>query len=123
MLRSLKVGKEPNVQNGKEHGAQPCSNYIHRTPHLCQCSTRCSNYNHRTPHLCQCSTRCSNNNHRTPVSINTAQGWASVLFKRTQRSRVHLRSFQKNKTFSRSFALFIKRTLRSLVLCVLLHSL
>ena len=62
------------------------------------------------------------------------QGWAYVLFKRTQHSCVLLRSFQKNATFSRSFAFFIKRTLRSLrsftffikersVLCVLLRSL
>ena len=83
---------------------------------------------------------------------STKQGWASVLFKRMQRSRILLHSFQKNETFWRSFAFFIKRLLRSLrsffyvlykrtlrslrslrsftlfikergVLCVLLHSL
>ena len=68
------------------------------------------------------------------VPLSYAQGWASVLFKRAQRSRVLLRSFQKNETFTRSFTFFIKRTLRSLrsfmffikescVLCVLLRSL
>ena len=78
-------------------------------------------------------------------SARLSQGWAYVLFKRMQRSCVLLRSFQKNATFSRSFAFFIKRALLSLryftffikrtlrsfkffmkecgVLCVLLHSL
>ena len=42
--------------------------------------------------------------------------WACVLFKRTKRSCVLLRSFQKNETFLCSFAFFIKRTLRSLLL-------
>ena len=62
------------------------------------------------------------------------QGWAYILFKRTQRSCFLLRSFQKNAAFSRSFAFFIKRTPHSLhsfmffikercVLCVLLRSL
>ena len=44
------------------------------------------------------------------------KGWACILFKRTQRSRILLRSFQKNETFLCSFAFFIKRTLRSLLL-------
>ena len=39
---------------------------------------------------------------------------ASILFKRMQRSRVLLCSFQKNETFLRSFAFFIKRTKRFL---------
>ena len=62
------------------------------------------------------------------------QGWASVLFKRTQCCCILLRSFQKNEMFLHSFAFFIKRTLRSLhfytffikeryILCVLLCSL
>ena len=60
--------------------------------------------------------------------------WACVFFKRMQRSCVLLRTLEKNAMFSRSFAFFIKRTLRSLhsftffikepgVLCVLLRSL
>ena len=65
------------------------------------------------------------------VPLSYAQGWASVLFKRAQRSRVLLRSFQKNEKFSRSVAFFIKRTLRSLrsfmffikERCILLRSL
>ena len=59
---------------------------------------------------------------------------ASILFKRMQRSRVLLCSFQKNETFLRSFAFFIKRTKRFLrsftffikepcVLCTFLRSL
>ena len=63
-----------------------------------------------------------------------SQGWASVLFKRTQRSRFLLLYFQKNEMFLRSFAFFIKRTLDSLrsftfvikercVLCVHIRSL
>ena len=66
--------------------------------------------------------------------LSREQGWAYILFKRTQRSCILLRSFQKNAAFSRSFAFFIKRTPRSLhsfmffikercVLCVLLRSL
>ena len=42
------------------------------------------------------------------------QGWANVLFKRTQCSCILLRSFQKNTLFSHSFVFFIKRMLRSL---------
>ena len=68
------------------------------------------------------------------IWVTWLQGWAYVLFKRTQRSFVLLHSFQKNETFSHSFAFFIKRMKRSLrsfmffikecsVLCVLLHSL
>ena len=70
--------------------------------------------------------------------MGSNQGWACVFFKRTQRSCILLRSFQKNEMFSRSFAFFIKRTLHSsssslrsftffikerCFLCVLLHSL
>ena len=62
------------------------------------------------------------------------QGWAYALFKRTQRSCILLRSFQKKATFFRSFAFFIKRMLRYLrsfmffikernFLCILLRSL
>ena len=47
------------------------------------------------------------------VSYN--QGWASVLFKRMQHSRVLLCSFQKNETFSAFFYVFYKRTRRSLL--------
>ena len=68
------------------------------------------------------------------LSVQCSQGWAYVLFKRTQCSCVLLHSFQKNEAFLRSFAFFIKRTERSLrsftffikvcgVLCVLLRSL
>ena len=48
--------------------------------------------------------------------MQNTQGWAmaSVLFKRTQRSHILLRSSQKNETFLRSLAFFIKRMLRSL---------
>ena len=67
-------------------------------------------------------------------SERNCQGWAYVLFKITQRSCVLLHSFQNNEQFSRSFAIFIKRTKHSLrsftfiikergVLCVLLCSL
>ena len=75
-----------------------------------------------------------------------SQGWASVLFKRTQRSHILLRSFKrtkrsrvcilykKNAAFFVFFYILYKRTLRSLrsftffikersVVCILLHSL
>ena len=68
------------------------------------------------------------------VACGLVQGWANVLFKRMQCSCVLLSYFQKNATFSCSFAFFIKRMMRSLhsftffrkescVLCVLLRSL
>ena len=68
------------------------------------------------------------------IWVTWLQGWAYVLFKRTQRSFVLLHSFQKNETFLRSFEFFIKRMKRSLrsfmffikecsILCVLLSSL
>ena len=47
-------------------------------------------------------------------SLWDKQGWAHVLFKRTQRSCVLLHSFQNNETFSRSFAFYLKRTKHSL---------
>ena len=42
------------------------------------------------------------------------QGWASVLFKRTFRSRVHFRSVQKNVLFSTFISVQCKRTFPSL---------
>ena len=62
------------------------------------------------------------------------QGWASVLFKRTQRSWVLFHSLYKNTAFFAFFFVLYKRMRRSLhsftffkkervVLCVLLHSL
>ena len=53
--------------------------------------------------------------------VTYSQGWASVLFKRTQRSHVLLRSFQKIKMFSAFFYILYER--RRGILCVLLRSL
>ena len=38
--------------------------------------------------------------HKDVLAHEDVQGWAFVLFKRTFRSHVHLRSFQKNVSFS-----------------------
>ena len=52
-----------------------------------------------------------------PIEVQSAdiqQGWASVLFKRMQRSCVLFRSLQKNAAFFAIFSVLYKRTPRSL---------
>ena len=63
---------------------------------------------------CRSPGGCSSTRHRCNRAADSRdlegnkQCWACILFKRTQRSCILLHSFQKNATFSRSFAFFKK---------------